>query len=291
MQQLHGKRTVWFSCARLFSCSIAAVPRDCEHWRTRMLLVVAAGPLATLFGLAVAANAAVWAEPQSWLATFWSALAQFHFFSFVLGLIPNGESAKVRNDASLFLMLKRDGPAARELELYHRLTQLKLSAIRPYNYPVGFLGGLDVTRCRAETNLLAARTMVERALDSDEVALAELWDKRALEQSQGCDAPLRNTALAASACFDVLFRMDYAAARGKFEKVDFKALFPAHLAYRARAAYLLANGRAEKVPGQIIRAQYGLPLGLPYYDFERMLLEKLHLRSLAETYRGGSSPT
>jgi len=110
MQQLHGKRTVWFSCARLFSCSIAAVPRDCEHWRTRMLLVVAAGPLATLFGLAVAANAAVWAEPQSWLATFWSALAQFHFFSFVLGLMPNGESAKVRNDASLFLILKRDAP-------------------------------------------------------------------------------------------------------------------------------------------------------------------------------------
>jgi hypothetical protein len=203
-------------------------------------------------------------------------------------LIPNGESAKVRNDAALFLILQRDGPAARELELYHRLTQLRLAAIRPYNYPIILLASLNAAQWRAETNLLAARTMVERALDSDEVALAELWDKLALEQSKACDVQLRNTTLAASACFDVLFRWDYAAARGKFQEVDFNALFPAHLAYRARAAYLLSSGQAERAPAQIIRAQYGLPLGLPYYDFERMLLEKLHLRSLAETYRGKS---
>jgi hypothetical protein len=47
IQQLHGKRKLSFSLSRLFSCSISAAPRTCERWRTRMLLVVVAGPLAT----------------------------------------------------------------------------------------------------------------------------------------------------------------------------------------------------------------------------------------------------
>jgi hypothetical protein len=52
------------------------------------------------------------------------------------------------------------------------------------------------------------------------------------------------------------------------------------LAYRARAAWLLANNRLAEVPAQVIRAQYALPHGLPYYDFERMLLSRLHLKAL-----------
>jgi hypothetical protein len=78
----------------------------------------------------------------------------------------------------------------------------------------------------------------------------------------------------------VLFRDDDAAARDKFRKVDFDALFPEYFAYRARAACLLANEQTAQVPAQVIRAQYALPRGLPYYDFERMLLCRLHLKAL-----------
>jgi hypothetical protein len=128
--------------------------------------------------------------------------------------------------------------------------------------------------------LLAARTLTEWALESDDQVRASVWERRALEQSEQCDARLRNSALAASACFDVLFRDDSAAAREKFVKVNFDALFPKYFAYRARAVWLLANNRTEQVPAQVIRAQYALPLGLPYYDFERMLLGRLHLKAL-----------
>jgi hypothetical protein len=133
---------------------------------------------------------------------------------------------------------------------------------------------------RPEANLLVAKTLTEWALDCDDQARASVWEWRALEQSEHCDARLRNSALAASGCFDVLFRDDIAAARDKFRKVDFDALFPEYFAYRARAACLLANELTAQVPAQVIRAQYALPRGLPYYDFERMLLGRLHLKAL-----------
>jgi hypothetical protein len=43
---------------------------------------------------------------------------------------------------------------------------------------------------------------------------------------------------------------------------------------------LLANEQTAQVPAQVIRAQYALPRGLPYYEFERMLLGRLHLKAL-----------
>jgi hypothetical protein len=245
-----------------------------------MMLVVAAGPAATLAGFVLAARVATSSDLGSWTGAFWSALTLFHFFLFVLGLIPNSESARIRNDARLFLALQRGGPAARELNLYHRLTQLRLAASRPYDYPASLLSEAALSPGRPEANLLVARTHSEWALDSDDVAAADVWDQRALEQAERCEGRLRNSALAASGCFDILFRSDAAAARDKLQKVDFDTLFPKYFAHRAKAAWLLANGRLAEVPAQVLRAQYALPLGLPYYDFERMLLGKLHLKAL-----------
>lgn len=244
------------------------------------MLVVAAGPAATLLGTVGAASVAVFSAPTAWLGTFWSTLALFHFLIFVLGLIPNSESAKTRNDATLFLTLKRNGIAARELKLYHRLTQLRLAAVRPCDYPPALMSDAAQWKGRPEANVLIARTLSEWALDSDDLALAGIWDRQAVEQSESCDPRLHNSALAASGCLDVLFREDMAAAREKFLRVDFNDLFPRYFAYRARAACLLANDLRAQVPAQVIRAQYALPLGLPYYDFERMLLGILHLKAL-----------
>jgi hypothetical protein len=280
LERLHGMRKISFSSSGLFSCAVSAAPRNGAHWRKKMMGVVAAGPAATLLGAIGAVSVAVFSAPLAWLLTFWSALALFHFLIFMLGLIPNGESAKARNDTTLFLALYRNTTAAHELSLYHRLTQLRLAAIRPCDYPSSLMSQAAQWNGRPEANLLAARTLSEWALDSDDQARASVWEQRALEQSERCDARLRNSALAASGCFDVLFRDDSAAAREKFRKVDFNALFPSYFAYRARAASLLANNRNEQVPALVIRAQYALPLGLPYYDFERMLLGRLHLKAL-----------
>jgi hypothetical protein len=280
LERLHGMRKISVSFNGLFSCAVSAAPRSGEHWRERMMLVVAAGPAATLVGAVGAASVVVLSAPAGWPGTFWSALALFHFLLFALGLIPNGESAPIRNDARLFLALIGDGPAADELKLYHRLTQLRLAALRPCDYPASLMSQAAHLIGRPEANLLIARTLTEWAIDSDDPARADIWDRHALEQSEPCNARLRNSALAASGCFDVLFRDDPAGARDKLQKVNFDALFPRYFGYRARAAWLLANNRLAEVPAQVIRAQYALPPGLPYYDFERMLLGRLHLKAL-----------
>jgi hypothetical protein len=212
---------------------------------------------------------------------FWSSLAQFNFFLFVLGLIPNGNKAPVRNDATLFLALKRNAREAEEMQLYHQAVQLTFAGVRPRDYSESLLEQLANWRGRAETNVLIARTMVEWAADCGDLRLADAWDQQALEQSQHCERRLRNSALASSACFDVLFRQDPAAAHRKFAQVDFDSLFPPSFSYRVKAARLLADNQPARVPAQIIRAQYALPRGVNYYNFERMLLEKLHLQALA----------
>jgi hypothetical protein len=280
LERLHGMRKISVSSRGLFSCSVSAVPRSCAHWRGRMMLVVAAGPAATLAGFFAAAPVATSSDLGAWAGTFWSALTLFHFLLFVLGFVPNSESARIRNDARLFLALQRDGTAAQELNLYHRLLQLRLAAGRPCDYPASLMSDAAQSAGRPEANLLAARTLAEWALDSDDAVAADSWNRRALEQGERCDRRVRNSALAASGCFDILFRDDSAAAREKLQKVDFDALFPKYFAHRAKAAWLLTNNRLAEVPAQVIRAQYALPLGLPYYDFERMLLRKLHLKAL-----------
>jgi Zn-dependent protease len=281
LQRLHGKQTVHFSGNRLFGCSVSALPRSMEHWRARMMVVVASGPAATLLAGVVSVCALASGEPRGWPTIFWSSFAQFNFFLFLLGLIPNGNKALLRNDATLFLALKRNALEAQEMRLYHQAAQLTIAGVRPCDYSGRFLRELAEWTGRADTNMLIAKTMMEWAIDCGDLSLADVWDRQALAQSLNCEPRQRNSVLAASACFDVLFRNDPAAARAKFAEVNFDSLFPPSFSYRARAACLLAGDRAARAPAQIIRAQYALPLGINYYNFDRMLLEKLHLKALS----------
>jgi len=93
----------------------------------------------------------------------------------------------------------------------------------------------------------------------------------------------KNTALAESACFDVLFRNNVKAARVKFDAVEFEMLFPPCLAERARAARFIANDLPHLAFRNILRAQYALPVGLAYYDYERSLLDRLHAMALKQS--------
>ncbi|HMF77089.1 MAG TPA: site-2 protease family protein [Bryobacteraceae bacterium] len=282
LQWLHGKHAFRFSVGRLFSGSVAALPRDMQNWRKRTMWVIAAGPAATLAASIAAGCVVILQLPEVVPHTFWSALAQINFLIFVLGFIPNGARAPVRNDSTLFWTLLHDGPEARELELVYRIGQLRLHAIRPADYPETLMGRLAAFRAhRPDTKVLLARTLADWALDSGDVRAAGLWDREAIAHVRDCDPRLRNSTLAASACFDLIFRDDATAARAKFAEVDLDELFPPCFAHRARAARLLAVDLPHRAPAEIIRAQYALPLGLSYYDFERMLLARVHLQALA----------
>jgi hypothetical protein len=282
VQWLHGKYAVHFSAKRFFAGSVSVIPKTMDDWRRRSMVVAAAGPAATFWTSMAACVAAALSHSGGFLAAFWSALAVINFFIFMLGMIPNRPNAAARNDLTVFWLLLRNGAEARDLELTYLIGQLKLRAIRPSAYPEPLMDRLATGRPsrRADTNVLVSRTMADWALDFGDTRMADLWDRRAVEHSQHSDPRMRNSALAASACLDVMVRADLHSARAKFDQVDLGELFPPCFAHRARAVRLLAFDLPKLAPAEIIRAQYALPAGLPYYDFERMQLEKIHLLSL-----------
>jgi len=262
-----------------FRCSVSAVARDFgAGWRERTMVLVAAGPCATLALLIAAARFAFYR--QGWLNGFWGCCAEVSFFLFMLGLIPNSRSAAVRNDARLLLELFRNSADAREMFVCQQAIQLALRGIRPEEYPPALMLEMAGFQGRPYTNLMVSRRMVEWATDSGDVAAAGSWQQHALAASKKCSFREANRTLAEAACFDVLFGGDRGAARGKFAEVDFDRLFPPTLAERARAARLIACDLPQRAPAHILRAQYHLPLGIAYYNYERVLLEKLHCLAL-----------
>jgi hypothetical protein len=180
---------------------------------------------------------------------------QVNALLFLLGLIPNNPRSRVLNDARLFLILAENGQAAEELQLMVELVLLVNDGVRPQDYPAELMLRLARWRGRPEAELHFANALVRWAMDRDEPVLAECWDARALEVSEICDWRLRNQALAASACVDVLFRDDFEAARNKFRQVNSRMLFPKCLEYRVRAACHIAMGRNHKAAREILRAQ------------------------------------
>lgn len=277
-----GQARVRITAGPWFRCSVSAVPRNMPTaWRARMMVVVAAGPALSLFALCVTAVLSIaWPGTEA-MNCFWSSCAEVNFFLFVLGLVPNGRSARIRNDAALFLVLCKNDVDAADMRVCHSAIELSLRHVRPEDYPQPLLSELTDFRGSPYTRLMVARRMVEWAIDSGHVEIAGEWEQSALDASKNCGAFWANLALAESACFDLLFRGNSQAAQRKLVEVDMNALFPPYLAERAQAALCLAAGKPEDAPGHVLRAQYQLPLGNTYYQYERRLLEKLHQKALA----------
>jgi hypothetical protein len=278
-QFLHGQSKLSWSAKTFFSASVSAVPSSADGWRTSMLSVVAAGPLFTLAGAVCAAgfHAATHTEALLQLA-----FVQISLLLFALGLIPNSRKAALSNDARLFFDLAVNNGGGEEMELKVLLKQHVLAGTRPQDYPHELLLRLARWQGRPETQLAFAQAVTQWALDCENSELADLWDSHTLALAQQCSPRVRNTALAWSACVDILIREDLEASREKFAQVNFSALFPPCLEHRSRGAQQIALGHAHRAPTFIIRAQYSLPRGIRSYDLERMLLEKLHMRVLRQ---------
>jgi hypothetical protein len=283
IQGLHGRWKLSFSNRPFFAASISAVPASLNHWRAAMLIVIAAGPLATVGALLTAAGMAV--GNQSY-AFFRGEFVEVSALLFILGLLPNGRQSRTPNDARLLLNLALRNKGAEELELSVMLSQQVIQGVRPEDYPPALITRLAAWRGRPESQFAFAQALVRWALDSDESALAEAWDLHALALAADCNSRLKNLALASSACLDVIYREDLEAARIKFENVDFGGLFPACLEQRARAAHQIALGRGHGANPHIIRAQYALPRGITAYDLERKLIARLHMKALYSASAG-----
>lgn len=275
--RLHGRWSLQFSGA-LLSGSVIAIPRHNDStWRPRMLAVVAGGPLMTLLTGILAALILVQLESQgAWMAHFLSALVELNFFLFVLGLIPNAASSRARNDARLFYSLLQNTPEARQILVYHLLTQLQIAGVRPHDYPEPIIRRLAEARGKPEMCLVSANAIALWALDRGDLATADAWDKRALDLSDFCDPKSQAHAAAASACLDVILRNDLRAAMHKFAEVSLDIVSPAWLRHRARAAQRISAGHIPEALAEIAHARYSFPNQLPYYQFESMLLGRLH---------------
>ncbi len=283
---LHGKWSFQLS-GTPFSASISAIPRQNHSWRERMLLVVAAGPAATLLTGVVAGSLLLSGHFDGWTQCFLASLTELSFFLFVLGLVPNGSKAQVRNDASLCYSLSRNTAEAQGILLYQILTQMALAGIRPRDYPERLIRNLAAARSRPDMSLIYAHAIVLWAIDSGRILAAEAWEKRAAELSGLCDLRLQNLTLANSAFFDVLFRDNLASARSKFGDVSVEILSPPYLMHRIKAAYQLTVGNTAEALAEVHRAKFSFPKRLPYYEFERNLLQALHQKAIevAEQHR------
>jgi hypothetical protein len=277
LQTLHGQWKFSASLENCFAASISASPGRTSHWRRAMLVVIAAGPLAT-FASAIAGVYMLRRFPQL-DPLLLAAFVQVNALLALLSVIPNSAQARVRNDARLFLMLARKSPAMQEIEISVELTHLAVQGVSPSDYPGALLLKLASWRGRPEAELTFAQALVRWAMDSDEWALAEKWDARALALSENCPQRMQNQALATSGCLDVLSRKDMEAARRKLAQVNAGALFPKHFEHRTRAAQRIALGR-PKASAEIIRGQYALPRGIAACGLERKLLGSLHMLAL-----------
>ncbi|MBV8811028.1 MAG: M50 family metallopeptidase [Acidobacteriaceae bacterium] len=277
----HGQRMWKLSTKNLLTGSVSAIPRTDRQWRSRMLAVVAAGPAATLGTGALASYLLLAPHSSPWMVSFLGALSQLSFFLFVLGLIPNSAQARIRNDARLLLILWRDGVEADEIRTYHEIMEMEASGIRPGAIPPNVIRKLAVQRSSADVAMLCARTVVNWALDFGDIGMASAWDNHAFTLSTRCDERLRNSAVAASACFDILFRGDLDAARSKFATVQFEPLTPKCFHHRVKAAYWLAACKVPAALAEIAQARCSFSAKLPYYQFEARLLFALHHEALS----------
>jgi hypothetical protein len=219
--------------------------------------------------------------PDDVLTRFLAGFVELNFFLFVFGLIPNSPASRLANDARLFYSFLRITSEANQILLYHLVTQLQIAGMRPRDYPERIVRKLAIARGRPEMCSVYANAIALWAIDRGDIHSADAWDKRALDLSDFCAIKQQNSALAASACFDVIFRDDIRAARGKFAEVQLSILSPLWLRYRIAAAYWIAARNVPAALAEIARARYSFPHRLPYYDFERLLLTTLHRKAIA----------
>ena len=275
----HGAWSIQLS-GKLFAGSLSAIPRGTLFWRERVLAVVVSGPVATLATGFVAALLLFHLPLEGWLSIFLAALVQLSMLLFVLGLIPNSRTAPVRNDARLFSILWKDSAEAREIFLYHLVTQLEISGVRPSDYPSGLIGAMAAMNGRPESMLVYAHVISTWALDRGDLATALAWDERALALGPDCRLAAAQATLARSACLDVIARDDFASARRKFAEVDLNALGPAWFRHRALATRCLVENDVPEALAELCRARRAFPKRLPCFDFEQMLLTALHRKAL-----------
>ena len=276
--RVHGHWKLQYSRA-LLSASVSALPADGRSWRTRMLLVVAGGPLATLGALVIATGVMANHGLQAPVPLMWSALFQINFLLFVLGLIPNNPNSRTRNDARLFLVLLKDDNYTEQIRLYHDVTRLQIAGVCPGEYPPQLISRLAKAHGNYDLMLFSALSIFLWAVDSGEIATADKWDAYANGLIELAPLRLSDMMLVESAVFDLLYRNLPTSAARKLGAIKLETL-PPWLRERAKASLQLASGLHEEALATIVMARAALSPAVPYFQFESRLLDLIENRAI-----------
>ncbi len=273
--RLHGHWTLQIQLRRFFQGSVAAVPRSQAGWRTKMLIVVAAGPFATAV-FACGASYVIASHNAASPAGFWEAALQINTALLLLGLIPTLPGADQASDARLFLVLLRYDADARCVLLYHVLMQMRIEGRRPRHYPEWVVRRMAVAEPRPAMRAAFAHAIADWALDRGELATAIAWNGHLAEVAAGCDPKQCYSALAHSACLDVVLKNDIFTAATKLERVPIRLVSPKWFHFRSRAVKDLTRRNLDGTLKNLARAEAHKPAArLPYFEYERLLLQVL----------------
>jgi hypothetical protein len=278
--RIDGSWSTQISGRSPFAASISAVPHrssafDTATWRNGMLIVVAGGPLATLVGAAASLLALQFATLTPADSCFFAFAAELNVLIFLLGLVPNRPDSPIRNDTSLFLALLRGGSDAHAILLYHLISQVRKQGFRPCFYPEHMIRAIARAYAPAEFRVLFAQTVCEWALDRGRVQTAEAWDRHALDLATSCNIRIYTHAMAHSACLDWLLRQDRAAAGAKCAEITLASISPEWLQHRSKSVAFLTKGNILEAMGEMQRAEFCFPAGVPYFEFQKHLIDRL----------------
>lgn len=262
---------------RLFEASVSAFPKTQKDWRSRMMMVVAAGPLATLLtGIVTVLSLHAHGGADNWFTWFLRVFAQVSFFIFVLGLVPNHPSLLSQNDAALLRSLWRMDSQANEMFLYHLVLQQQRMGIKPRSYSPNLMQRLAQFKGRPDFMAFFATTIASWAFDSNDMETGNTWDRQALNLCPRCGASSRHLAVVNSVCFDIIYRKNLVAARTKLSTLDTNKIVSPYLHHRAMAAIHLTARRTREALAEIAAARFTLPKHLQSSGVEYLLLSRLH---------------
>lgn len=293
ISRLHGRWWVHFSWRRLFLGSVTATPRSQIKWRQQMLIVVVAGPLATILFVCTLFLLVTSGRVQS---DFWEAALQINIELCLLFLVPGPAAAVQVSDTRLILMLLRFDADARCLLLYQVLTQMRIEGRRPRHYPEWIMRRLAIAGARRPMLAAFAHAIADWALDRGDLQTAAAWNEQLAVAAKDCDPKLCYSALAHSACLDLVLHQDVTRAAAKLSRVPFGLLSPRWLRYRSLAVRDLAAGNVAAAAAKLAAAERRWPRPrLPYFEYERMLAAVLRCLSrepaLGPAYAAPSLPS
>lgn len=257
---------------RFFQGAVMAVPKSQAKWRSKMFVVVAAGPLATAL-LALSAFSLIRSGDPAFVGGFWQAVLQINTVLSLLALIPGSPNAEQVSDTRLLLMIIRFNAQARSVLLYQVLTHVRLEGARPRDYPEWIIRRAAVAEGRLALQAAFAQSVADWALDRGDWPTAEAWSKRLSAVVDECKPRLCYTALAHGACLDLVLRNDMAAAQRKIERTPVGLLAPRSFRFRSQAILAFVRGEREEGMALLDRAELSLSgRKLPCSQYELLMI-------------------